>query len=177
MGDFRDDTIRIVGKGSKERLVYLNDACLDALRRYKKVRTSLPNLVDKDALFVSKRTGKRLSARRIEQIVARCLQSAGLSGRGFSPHKLRHTAATLMYQHGGVDIRALKEILGHANIGTTEIYTHISNQMIEQAANASPLSTVKRRMNEQELLLRQLEQDQTSQAEENPSSDGHNEPS
>lgn len=85
MGDFRDDTIRIVGKGSKERLVYLNDACLDALQRYKKVRTSLPNLVDRDALFVSKRTGKRLSARRIEQIVARCLQSAGLSGRGFSP--------------------------------------------------------------------------------------------
>ena len=105
MGDFRDDTIRIVGKGSKERLVYLNDACLDALQRYKKVRTSLPNLVDRDALFVSKRTGKRLSARRIEQIVARCLQSAGLSGRGFSPHKLRHTAATLMYQ-GGVDMLA-----------------------------------------------------------------------
>ena len=97
MGDFRDDTIRIVGKGSKERLVYLNDACLDALQRYKKVRTSLPNLVDRDALFISKRTGKRLSARRIEQIVARCLHSAGLRGRGFSPHKLPHTAATLMY--------------------------------------------------------------------------------
>ena len=124
MGDFRDDTIRIVGKGSKERLVYLNDASLDALQRYKKVRTSLPNLVDRDALFVSKRTGKRLSARRIEQIVARCLQSAGLSGRGFSPHKLRHTAATLMYQ-GGVDMLALKEILGHENVSTTQIYTHI----------------------------------------------------
>ena len=143
MGDFRDDTIRIVGKGSKERLVYLNDACLDALQRYKKVRTSLPNLVDRDALFVSKRTGKRLSARRIEQIVARCLQSAGLSGRGFSPHKLRHTAATLMYRHGHVDIRVLKDILGHANLGTTQIYTHVSDTQIKAAIDANPLSEVK----------------------------------
>ena len=142
MGDFRDDTIRIVGKGSKERLVYLNDACLDALRRYKKVRTSLPNLVDRDALFVSKRTGKRLSARRIEQIVARCLQSAGLSGRGFSPHKLRHTAATLMYQ-GGVDMLALKEILGHENVSTTQIYTHINREQLKKAVAASPLATQK----------------------------------
>ena len=142
MGDFRDDTIRIVGKGSKERLVYLNDACLDALQRYKQVRTSLPNLVDRDALFVSKRTGKRLSARRIEQIVARCLQSAGLSGRGFSPHKLRHTAATLMYQ-GGVDMLALKEILGHENVSTTQIYTHINREQLKKAVAASPLATQK----------------------------------
>ena len=142
MGDFRDDTIRIVGKGSKERLVYLNDACLDALQRYKKVRTSLANLVDRDALFVSKRTGKRLSARRIEQIVARCLQSAGLSGRGFSPHKLRHTAATLMYQ-GGVDMLALKEILGHENVSTTQIYTHINREQLKKAVAASPLATQK----------------------------------
>ena len=127
LGDFRDDTIRIIGKGNKERLVYLNTACLDALQRYKKARASLPNLVDKDALFVSKRTGKRLTARRVEQIVARCLQSAGLSGRGFSPHKLRHTAATLMYQ-GGVDMLALKEILGHENVSTTQIYTHINRE-------------------------------------------------
>ena len=142
MGDFRDDTIRIVGKGSKERLVYLNDACLDALQRYKKVRTSLPNLVDRDALFVSKRTGKRLSARRIEQIVARCLQSAGLSGRGFSPHKLRHTAATLMYQ-GGVDMLALKENLGHENVSTPQIYTHNTREHQKNPLAASPLATQK----------------------------------
>ncbi|WP_455501266.1 tyrosine recombinase XerC [Gemmiger sp.] len=142
MGDFRDDTIRIIGKGNKERLVYLNDACLDALQRYKKVRASLPNLADKDALFVSKRTGKRLSARRIEQIVARCLQSAGLSGRGFSPHKLRHTAATLMYK-GGVDMLALKEILGHENVSTTQIYTHINREQLRQAVAASPLAKQK----------------------------------
>ncbi len=120
----------------------MNDACLDALRRYKKVRTFLPNLVDRDALFVSKRTGKRLSARRIEQIVARCLQSAGLSGRGFSPHKLRHTAATLMYQ-GGVDMLALKEILGHENVSTTQIYTHINREQLKKAVAASPLATQK----------------------------------
>lgn len=142
MGDFRDDTIRIVGKGNKERLVYLNDACLDALQRYKKARASLPNLADKDALFVSKRTSKRLSARRVEQIVARCLQSAGLSGRGFSPHKLRHTAATLMYQ-GGVDMLALKEILGHENVSTTQIYTHINREQLKKAVAASPLATQK----------------------------------
>ena len=97
---------------------------------------------DRDALFVSKRTGKRLSARRIEQIVARCLQSAGLSGRGFSPHKLRHTAATLMYQ-GGVDMLALKEILGHENVSTTQIYTHINREQLKKAVAASPLATQK----------------------------------
>lgn len=142
MGDFRDDTIRITGKGNKERLVYLNNACLDALQRYRKDRASLPNLVDKDALFISNRTGKRLSARRVEQIVARCLQSAGLSGRGFSPHKLRHTAATLMYQ-GGVDMLALKEILGHENVSTTQIYTHINREQLKKAVAASPLASQK----------------------------------
>ena len=138
LGDFRDDTIRITGKGGKERLVYLNEACKQSLDRYCKVRASLPSLVDKDALFVSKRTGKRLTARRVEQIVARCLQSAGLSGRGFSPHKLRHTAATLMYQ-GGVDMLALKEILGHENVSTTQIYTHINNNSCEMPYKPLPL--------------------------------------
>ena len=141
MGDFRDDTIRIVGKGQQGAACLSDDACLDALQRYKKVRTSLPNLVDRDALFVSKRTGKRLSARRIEQIVARCLQSAGLSGRGF-PLQLRHTAATLMYQ-GGVDMLALKEILGHENVSTTQIYTHINREQLKKAVAASPLATQK----------------------------------
>ena len=140
MGDFKQDTIRITGKGNKERLVYLNDACLEALDHYKKARAALPNLpADERALFVSKRTGKRLTARRVEQIVARCLQSAGLSGRGFSPHKLRHTAATLMYQ-GGVDMLALKEILGHESVSTTQIYTHINQERLRAAVKASPLA-------------------------------------
>lgn len=142
LDSFRDDTIRILGKGGKERLVYLNDACKSALAPYLKARAALPNLVDKQALFVSKRTGKRLTARRVEQIVARCLESAGLAGRGYSPHKLRHTAATLMYQHGNVDMLALKEILGHENVSTTQIYTHINQQQLRQAVAASPLSEV-----------------------------------
>ena len=102
----------------------------------------MPNLADRQALFVSKRTGKRLTARRVEQIVARCLQSAGLNDMGFSPHKLRHTAATLMYQYGGADMLTLKEILGHANVSTTQIYTHINQTELRQAVEASPLSRV-----------------------------------
>ena len=141
MSDFRDDTIRITGKGGKERLVYLNDACKQALAPYCKARAALPHLQDRDALFVSK-TGKRLTARRVEQIVERCLQSAGLSQRGFSPHKLRHTAATLMYQ-GGVDMLALKEILGHESVSTTQIYTHINQQQLRDAVQASPLAKQK----------------------------------
>jgi len=143
VGSIRDETIRIVGKGNKERLVYLNAACLDALNHYLKARAALPNLSDKQALFVSKKTGKRLTARRVQQIVERCLQSAGLSGRGYSPHKLRHTAATLMYQHGNVDMLALKEILGHESVSTTQIYTHINQKQLRDAVASSPLASVK----------------------------------
>lgn len=140
--DFRDDTIKITGKGNKERLVYLNAACLDALKHYVSERSKL-KLVDKEALFVSKRTGKRLTPRRVQQIVERCLKTAGLDGRGFSPHKLRHTAATLMYQYGDVDMLALKEILGHENVSTTQIYTHINTRKLKDAVQSSPLSAVK----------------------------------
>ena len=174
--DVRGDQLRVLGKGNKERVLFLNEACQQALQDWLTERNMLA-LIDKEALFITHQNRRRISRAAVHKLVKKHLAASGLDSTQYSAHKLRHTAATLMYQHGGVDIRALKEILGHANIGTTEIYTHISNQMIEQAANASPLSTVKRRMNEQELLLRQLEQDQTSQAEENPSSDGHNEPS
>lgn len=141
--DIRDNQIRIIGKGDKERMVYLNNACLSALRLLCDERAKLPNLIDKNALFVSRRTGKRLSARRVQQIVDNCLQAAGLSGKGYSVHKLRHTAATLMYRFGNVDMLALKEILGHEHVTTTEIYTHISEKQLEEAAAASPLSKVK----------------------------------
>ena len=80
--------------------------------------------------------------RRVEQIVEQNLKLAGLDGRGYSPHKLRHTAATLMYQHGGVDIRVLKEILGHVNLGTTEIYTHVANSQVESAIRDNPLGSI-----------------------------------
>lgn len=140
--DIRDNTIKLLGKGNKERIIYLNDACLYAIEEYSKVRPTPSVAADRNALFLSTH-GKRLSPRRVQQIVDSCLKSAGLSGKGYSPHKLRHTAATLMYQHGNVDIRVLKEILGHANLATTEIYTHVSDKQIENAANLSPLSKVK----------------------------------
>ena len=141
--DIQDDgTIRIVGKGNKERLVYLNDACVKALNRLCTARLALPNLQDKKALFVSKKTGKRLSARRVQQIIEACLQAAGLSGKGYSTHKLRHTAATMMYQEGHVDMLALKEILGHAHVSTTEIYTHLGAAQLKEAAKASPFANL-----------------------------------
>ena len=142
--DLQDNgTIRIVGKGDKERLVYLNDACLSTLRSLCDERAKLSNLKDKKALFVSKKTGNRLSARRVQQIVDGCLKTAGLEGKGYSAHKLRHTAATLMYQEGNVDMLALKEILGHAHVSTTEIYTHMGTEKLKEAAQASPFAKVK----------------------------------
>ncbi|MDL2232997.1 tyrosine recombinase XerC [Ruminococcaceae bacterium OttesenSCG-928-L11] len=140
--DIRGNTLKLLGKGNKERIIYLNEACLFAIDQYMQVREPPQNAAHRDALFLSKR-GTRLTARRVQQIVESCLKSAGLSGKGYSPHKLRHTAATLMYQHGNVDIRVLKEILGHANLATTEIYTHVANSQIENAANQSPLSKIK----------------------------------
>jgi len=140
--DIRGNTVRLLGKGNKERIVYLNDACLFAVEQYLEVRVPPTDVTHKNALFISSR-GTRLTPRRVQQIVEDCMRTAGLSNRGYSPHKLRHTAATLMYQHGGVDIRVLKEILGHSNLATTEIYTHVSDKQIEKAANASPLANVK----------------------------------
>ena len=139
--DIRENTLTLFGKGRKERLVYLNEACIKSIERYLAVREVPVSAKEKDTLFLSRR-GSRLTQRRVEQIVEECLKSAGLSGLGYSPHKLRHTAATLMYQHGNVDIRVLKDILGHVSLSTTEIYTHVSDSQLEKAAKASPLSGV-----------------------------------
>ncbi|MEG1931609.1 MAG: tyrosine recombinase XerC [Pygmaiobacter sp.] len=143
INDFKVGTVRFLGKGNKERTVYLTPACQESLARYLSVRQQLSNLKGEKALFVSKRTGKRLTNRRVEQIVAACLQQAGLDGKGYSPHKLRHTAATLMYRSGEVDMLALQEILGHASVSTTQIYTHISKTQLEKAVGASPLANIK----------------------------------
>lgn len=142
LGDFKENTVRIIGKGNKERLVYLNAACIQALDAYIAERSSLPRIVDKNALFISKRTGKRMSNRRVQQVVEACLKSAGLEGRGYSTHKLRHTAATLMYRYGDADMLTLKEILGHAHVTTTEIYTHINTEKLQSAVDSSPLARV-----------------------------------
>lgn len=135
-------TIKITGKGNKERVIYLNDACMDAIESYIKVRPK--DVIDKNALFISKQN-KRISPKTVQYIVKKYLAEIDLNGPGYSVHKLRHTAATLMYQHGHVDIRVLKDILGHENLGTTQIYTHLSDEQMANAAQANPLSHIKQR--------------------------------
>jgi len=143
-GDIRGEQLKLLGKGNKERIVYLNEACRDAIAQYEDYKKRMIadhtlKVKDKQAFFLSSR-GTRLTARRVQQIVEESLKKSHLSGKGISPHKLRHTAATLMFQQGGVDIRVLKEVLGHANVGTTEIYTHVANAQVRDAINASPLA-------------------------------------
>ncbi len=144
LSDIRaDGTMRLLGKGNKERIVYINDACDAAIKSYLAVRPNdAINYADRNALFIS-RNKRRISNKTVQHIVKTYLEKAGLGGQGLSTHKLRHTAATLMYQHGDVDIRVLKDILGHSNLGTTQIYTHISDSQIKNAIDSNPLSSVK----------------------------------
>ncbi len=138
-----DHTVRVLGKGNKERVIYLNSACVSAINDYMRVRP-IDGVKDKNALFIS-RNHRRMSVKTIQAMVYKYLEKIGLNAQGYSCHKLRHTAATLMYQHGGVDIRVLKDVLGHENLGTTEIYTHLSNEQMKNAAEANPLSRVHKR--------------------------------
>lgn len=138
-----DNTMRVVGKGNKERVIYLNSACISAVKDYMKVRP-VDGVKDKNALFIS-RNNRRMSVKTIQYMVYKYLEKIGLNAQGYSCHKLRHTAATLMYQHGGVDVRVLKEVLGHENLGTTEIYTHLSSDQLKKASDANPLSKVKKK--------------------------------
>lgn len=140
--DIRDDnTVRITGKGNKERLIYLNSACVRAIEQYLAVRPA-DGIKDKEALFIS-RNRRRINPRTVQNIVNNFLKKANLDGQGFSVHKLRHTAATLMYQYGDVDILLIKDILGHENLSTTEIYTHIVDKQLKDAVESNPLSRVK----------------------------------
>ena len=135
----KDNTVKITGKGNKERTIYLNDACIDALNAYMAVRP-VDGVKDKDALFLSNRK-QRISPKTVQHIVYSNLEKAGLEG--YSTHKLRHTAATLMYQYGNADVLELKEILGHENIGTTQIYTHVLNEQLKTATDNNPLNSSK----------------------------------
>lgn len=139
--NFEERLFKVRGKGNKERIVYLNDACILALNDYLKIRLNNTSQ-EKQALFIS-RNDKRISPRSVELIVENALKKAGLYGQGYTVHKLRHTAATLMYQHGNVDIRVLQQVLGHENLGTTEIYTHLSNSQIKKASESNPLANLK----------------------------------
>lgn len=139
LNDIHEDNLLLHGKGRKERVVYLNSACVSAIRSYLRVRATYKNIIDRQALFVTEQAGKRITTRRIEQIVQNALTRADLSGKGISPHKLRHTAATLMYQSGAADILKLQQILGHEEIATTELYTHLEQTDIKDAMLHSPI--------------------------------------
>ncbi len=139
-------SLRVTGKGAKERIIYLNDACRAALADYLPRRMELEGTraVKEKALFLSGQ-GNRISVKTVQWMVYKYLDLAGLGDRKLSVHKLRHTAATLMYQTGEVDVRVLKDILGHEQLNTTQIYTHVSNAGMEQAMAHNPLSRIKRK--------------------------------
>ncbi len=134
-----DRSLRVRGKGNKERMLYLNDACWDAIQQYLKVRP-VDGVKDKDALFLS-RLKSRITVQGVHYVVKGYLKQVE-GAENLSTHKLRHTAATLMYQHGGTDIRVLKDILGHENLGTTEIYTHLSTAQVKEATENNPLANL-----------------------------------
>lgn len=140
--DFYENRMKVLGKGRKERMVYLNSACIDALNKYLEVRKNNKKAASEPALFISNQN-KRISKRRVQQVVENTLEAAGLDGKGLSTHKLRHTAATLMYQYGDADVLTLKELLGHASVSTTEIYTHLNNESVRKAVESNPLSEIK----------------------------------
>lgn len=138
LSDIYDDHLRVVGKGNKERMIYFAEGCREAIDDYLAVRD--PERIvaeDKNALFIS-RDHRRISVRGVQKMVDKKLLQAGLDASRYSPHKLRHTAATLMLKNG-VDTRALQEVLGHSNLNTTQIYTHLDNAALHEAAMANPI--------------------------------------
>ena len=139
--DFYENRLKVLGKGNKERMVYLNAACVEALNAYLEDRRANVKAAAEPALFISNQN-RRISKRRVQQIVEASLQIAGLDGKGITTHKLRHTAATLMYQYGDADVLTLKELLGHVSVSTTEIYTHLNNENVRNAVESNPLANV-----------------------------------
>ena len=144
LNDLHDEALRIYGKGNKVRIVYLNDACQEALRSYLAVRRPITGR-DANALFLSNRD-QRISRSSVHALVKKYLAQAGLDSSQYSAHKLRHTAATLMLQNG-VDVKAVQEVLGHEHLNTTEIYTHIDNESLRVAAKANPLGHMRQKQN------------------------------
>ena len=142
LSDIKDDSLTVLGKGNKERTVYLNNACREAISEYLKVRPT-DGLKDKNALFISGQKN-RIYFKTVQYTVKKYLAMAGIDTTKFSTHKLRHTAATLMYKYGHVDIKALQEILGHEQLNTTQIYTHIGNKEIKEAMSKNPLADFKK---------------------------------
>ncbi|NLD45830.1 MAG: tyrosine recombinase XerC [Clostridiaceae bacterium] len=140
ISNIKNNTLTVIGKGDKERSIPLNNACIEAIKEYMKIRP-VDGVKDKNALFLSKRK-QRISKESVQKIVKKYIKEAGLDPHRYSTHKLRHTAATLMYRYGNVDIRALQELLGHESISTTEIYTHLNKKQLQDAVDKNPLADV-----------------------------------
>lgn len=144
LNNIKNNTLTVIGKGDKERSIPLNGACIKAIEDYLKKRpVDGISVMDKNALFISEHK-RRISKESVQKIVKKYIINAGLDPNKYSTHKLRHTAATLMYKYGHVDIRALQELLGHESIATTEIYTHLDKQQLKDAVDSNPLSNVQR---------------------------------
>lgn len=135
-----DNTINIIGKGNKERMIYLNDSTMDALNDYLRIRKE-EGLENQEALFLSMRKN-RMSNRSIQHMIKKHLEEAGFDTTKYTVHKLRHTAATLIYHYGNTDLRSLQEILGHESVTTTQIYTHVKQDEIKQAMLDNPLGHI-----------------------------------
>jgi len=143
--DIRQDQLRVLGKGNKERILYLNSACQQALSDWLDER-GIQAIIDKNALFIT-RKHTRITRAAVHKLVKKHLLEAGLDPGQYSSHKLRHTAATLMLQNG-VDVRTLQEVLGHEHLNTTQIYTHVDNENLRIAAKANPLGRIKKKKDE-----------------------------
>lgn len=135
-------SVKVIGKGNKERVIYLNKAAQDAVSSYLRIRLDPKHIRTSDSAFFLSARQTRISAKTVQWMVKKYLNMAGLGTKGLSVHKLRHTAATLMYQSGKVDIRVLKDILGHEQLNTTQIYTHVVSRNLEEAMDNHPLSDV-----------------------------------
>ncbi len=145
--NFAKRTLRVIGKGNKERIVFLNDICIESLNNYLAVRPNELYGDDKNALFISGKN-RRISNRMVELLAKKYFKAAGIDEKRYSPHKLRHTAATIMYKEGNVDIKTLQEILGHVSISTTQIYTHINDSDMQKAADNNPFNKISLNENE-----------------------------
>lgn len=142
VSNIKEDILTVIGKGNKERTVYLNNSCLKALNNYLIVRNSDIDKVAeeyRDYLFISQKK-TNISKRAVERLVKKYVFISGLDSNKYTPHKLRHTSATLMYKYGNVDIRSLQKILGHENVSTTQIYTHVDDERLREAVNSNPLN-------------------------------------
>ncbi len=140
--DLSKKTLKVVGKGNKERIVFLNDLCVETIKKYLEVRPA-DGLAgdDRNALFISSKN-KRITGRSVEMLAKKYFELAGIDSSVYTPHKLRHTAATIMYRDGNVDVRTLQKILGHESLSTTQIYTHVSDDFMENAAKKNPLAKI-----------------------------------